>query len=126
MNARDDARRLLAAAQRDLAAARGMEADREAFYDEVFGFHVQQTAEKALKAWLIGLSVTFPRTHDISLLLRLLEDAGQDCEAFYDLLEYSAFSVQFRYEAFEDDAPVDRADALRQLEALMTRVRRAV
>lgn len=42
---------LLEAALRDLRALYGM-LDRDTFADEIFGFHVQQTAEKALKAWL--------------------------------------------------------------------------
>ena len=35
-------------------------------------FHTQQTAEKALKAVLIALSIPFPRTHSIRRLLALL------------------------------------------------------
>ena len=43
--------------------------DAEAFDDEIFGFHAQQAVEKALKAWLTEVGVTYPLTHDLSLLL---------------------------------------------------------
>ena len=48
---RDDAERLLNLAKVDLKAIRNM-LDPERFEDSVFGFHAQQAAEKALKAWL--------------------------------------------------------------------------
>lgn len=56
---------LLAAANRDFRALRGM-TDSSVFADEIFGFHAQQAAEKALKAWLAVLDVEYPRTHDAS------------------------------------------------------------
>lgn len=40
-----------AAGTKDLRALQGM-SDPDVFADEVFGFHAQQAAEKALKAWL--------------------------------------------------------------------------
>lgn len=47
---------LLSAAYKDLRALRGM-LDAHVFVDEIFGFHAQQAAEKALKAWLAFLDV---------------------------------------------------------------------
>jgi hypothetical protein len=46
-----DALALAAIARRDLLAARGM-TDATVFHEAVWGFQVQQTIEKALKAWL--------------------------------------------------------------------------
>jgi len=66
---------LLSAAYRDFRALKGM-LDTETFADEVFGFHVQQAVEKALKAWLAILGVVYPFTHDLSVLLQQLEDQG--------------------------------------------------
>jgi HEPN domain-containing protein len=43
---------------------------------ELFCFHAQQAAEKALKAVLLHLGIPFPRTHDLDLLLDLLEAHG--------------------------------------------------
>jgi len=47
----DHARQVLAIARRDLKALGGM-FDADIFAYEIFGFHAQQTAEKALKAWI--------------------------------------------------------------------------
>lgn len=47
----EQAGNLLGAAERDYRALCGMESA-ETFSDEIFGFHVQQAVEKALKAWL--------------------------------------------------------------------------
>ncbi|MDE0239275.1 MAG: hypothetical protein OXQ84_03605 [bacterium] len=47
----EQARELVGAAQKDISALRGM-GDATVFADEFFGFHVQQAAEKLLKAWL--------------------------------------------------------------------------
>ena len=62
------------------------------------GFHLQQAAEKALKAWLILKRIDYPRTHDLNPLLGLLEDGGENIELFWPLLELNPFAVQFRYE----------------------------
>jgi len=62
------------------------------------GFHLQQAVEKSLKAWLAFKSVDYPRTHDLSLLLGLLEDRGESIDSFWSLLELNSFAVQFRYE----------------------------
>ena len=52
----EQARNFLSIAARDYRALCGME-DAEVFSDEIFGFHVQQAVEKALKAWLCSLGV---------------------------------------------------------------------
>jgi len=57
----EQARILLSMAE-DLNALRGME-DQEVFAEEIFGFHAQQVAEKALKAWLAWLGVQYSKTH---------------------------------------------------------------
>ena len=89
--------------------------------DGVFGFHVQQAAEKSLKAWLALLGVRFPLTHDLGALVGLLQETV-DATVFLPLRVYSPFGVQFRYQAVEGDTPIDRRTALRQVEALWRRV----
>ena len=44
--------------------------------NEIFGFHAQQCAEKILKALLSEFAVSFPRTHNLRLLMDLAADAG--------------------------------------------------
>jgi HEPN domain-containing protein len=119
----EQARNLLQMAERDCRALRGME-DTEVFSAEIFGFHVQQAVEKALKAWLCCLGVAFPKIHDLDELGTLLEDAGQRIpEPFAGLLEFTDFAVAFRYDAFPDlECDMDRRDAIRQVGDLLKHV----
>jgi hypothetical protein len=66
------------------------------FNDAIFGFHAHQAAENALKAWLSGLGVDYPRTHDLRRLLALVEAAGAGTSAYDELVELNPFAVQFR------------------------------
>ncbi|WP_008318097.1 HEPN domain-containing protein [Leptolyngbya sp. PCC 6406] len=120
------ARILLEAALRDLRALYGM-LDRDTFADEIFGFHVQQTAEKALKAWLSYFAVDFPYTHDLSLLLQELEDLECDVSEFWELVEFNLFAVQLRYDALVAvDEPINRQVAIAQVQSLYTTVENAL
>lgn len=82
----------------------------EIFSAEIFGFHVQQAVEKALKAWLCSVGAPFPRIHDLDELGAMLEEAGQKIPEFlHELLEFTDFAVAFRYEAFPDlEGDIDR------------------
>jgi HEPN domain-containing protein len=114
------AKRLFLAAQRDLRALEGM-LDREVFAEEIFGFHVQQTAEKALKAWLAALGDIYPYTHDLGILLQRLENRGCEVADFWELLEFNPFAVQFRYDVIEiGDAEIDRAGEIVRLQSLLS------
>ena len=57
-------------------------------------FHAEQAAEKALKAVLVHNEVEFPRTHDLSNLLLLLQrigiPAGPEIEEVSSLTRYAA------------------------------------
>ncbi|MEX2600143.1 MAG: HEPN domain-containing protein [Balneolaceae bacterium] len=59
-------------------------------------FHLQQCAEKLLKAYLIKCSVEFERKHDLGYLLQLTdEDALRLHEDLLD--ELTPFAVELRY-----------------------------
>ena len=61
-------------------------------------FHAQQCAEKYLKARLQEARVSFPRTHDLTVLLRLvlpLEPLWAGCAA--DLKSLTDAAVEVRY-----------------------------
>ena len=62
----EQARLMLKMSTKDYKALAGM-LDLEVFEDEIFGFHVQQAVERALKAWLASLGVEYPKTHDLRL-----------------------------------------------------------
>ncbi len=61
----------------DLAAARVLAGD-DGQDDDVVGFHAHQAVEKALKAVVAVRSLEIPRSHDLNLLIRLLELAQQE------------------------------------------------
>lgn len=120
----DQARALLDLAARDLRALEGM-FDATVFADEIFGFHTQQTAEKALKAWLATEGVVYPKTHDLSHLLSLLEEQGATVTLYQELIEYTAYAVQLRYDGLDlDSEPLDRGKAVAHARALLDHVRR--
>ena len=102
------ARMLLEAAKRDIEALRVMRQS-GGLPDEIYGFHVQQAAEKLLKAWIALLGESYPLTHSIETLLKLLADRGVDTAPFLDLSAYTPYAVEFRYAGVGPDAkPIDR------------------
>lgn len=126
MAASDEAQLLLAAARRDWNALQGM-FDAEVFADEIFGFHAQQAAEKTLKAWLSLLSIEYPKTHDLTLLLNALQAHGQNVGRFEGLVEFNPYAVQFRYEAFEElGSSLDRNTVKNQVSDLLLVVEKLV
>lgn len=119
-----EARALLNAAERDISALRGM-GDAAVFADAIFGFHVQQAAEKLLKAWLALSGETYPRTHDLRRLLEMLAASQPVAAQFDGLIDYAPFAVQFRYvEANGGSEPLDRGVAVKRVERLLEEVRR--
>ena len=116
------ARMLYRAAERDVLTLRSMTA---AAPVESFGFHVQQAAEKAFKAWIALLGETYPLTHSIETLLDLLNDRGVAVEPFGNLVDYTPYAVEFRYAGVDSGSePIDREGALALVEALLERVGR--
>ena len=114
------ARLMYRAAERDVLTLRSMTADAPV---ESFGFHVQQAAEQALKAWLALLGETYPLTHSIETLLDLLDDRGAAVEPFRNLVDYTPYAVEFRYVGVDPDAePIDRGGAMALVEALLEQV----
>ena len=114
------ARMLYRAAKRDVLTLRSMTDDAPV---ESFGFHVQQAAEKAFKAWLALLGEKYPLTHNIETLLDLLDDRGVSVEPFGSLVDYTPYAVEFRYAGVDSGAePIDRESALALVETLVEQV----
>ncbi len=113
---------LVDASKRDVEALRGM-SDATVFADEIFGFHVQQAAEKLLKAWIALSGESYPLTHDLELLFNLLQGLGIATSGFAALIEYTPYAVQFRYESVGfDSVPLDRQAGLAHVESLLAQV----
>lgn len=126
MSDREQAEELLEIAERDLRALRGM-LDAPVFADEVFGFLAQQAIEESLKAWLCVLGRTYPLTHDLTHLLSLLDDAGEDVLDLWDVAGFNPFAVGLRYSSLSaNDKPLDRGGAIARVEAVLKRAGDAI
>ncbi len=62
-------------------------------------FHIQQTAEKLLKALMVCEGIEYPFTHDLRDLLDRLAPRFPTLAQFYDTLpDYTDFAVAMRYD----------------------------
>ena len=124
MNDREHARELAGAAERDISPLRGMD-DATVFADEIFGFHFQHAAEKLFKAWLASRGETYPLSHNLAALLDMLSVGGTDVARFDGLVDYTRYAVRLHYAGADSSAgPLDRRQAIEQVEALLAVVRR--
>ncbi len=116
------AKTLLDAAFRDLKTLPVI-IDAELIDDETFGYHVQQSVEKCLKAWLAALGEVYPYTHDLNRLLERLEKLDCDVSNYENFVAYSIFAAQVRYVGLGSDAePIDREGTIEQVQSLYDRV----
>jgi HEPN domain-containing protein len=126
MTDREEAKRMLAVAEVDLKALRNM-LDPQLFEDSVFGFHAQQAVEKSLKAWLSLRSIAYPKTHDLRILMYLLQSqAKEDCGSFVELVDLTDFAVQFRYDSPTPIGSLNRPEILAKVAALPEQVEELV
>ena len=93
--------------------------------DSIFGFRVQQAVEKCLKGWLALLAGEFPFTHDLALLLDLVQEHA-DVSRCQELIQYTLYAVQLRYDISCEDVPIDRRSALEHSEDLWNVVRDSI
>lgn len=123
MPASEHVENLLIMARKDFDALRGMVGN-PIFADEIFGFHAQQSIEKAFKAWLAQSAIEYPLTHDLSRLLLCLEESGEDVTGYWPLVEFNVFAVQARYESglMALEEPLDRTLIVSSIERLLLKV----
>ena len=96
-------RLLLRKAAQDLAVLDKL-IDDAAIDDETLGYHAQQAAEKLIKALLAHGGHDYPRSHNIGLLLDLLESHGIPLPVrFEDVQALTPFGTVYRY----DDLPLE-------------------
>ncbi len=82
-------------------------------------FHIQQTAEKLLKALLVSCEVEFPLTHDLDRLLKLALPHFPALARFKDPLPaYSAYATVMRYEETDDPTLEETSAAYETVEQL--------
>jgi HEPN domain-containing protein len=107
MKPHDRALELLRLANRDEHGAHILQADPTADV-ALIGFHLQQAAEKLLKALLAERDVDYPLTHDLERLLILIEDAGYRVPVPQnELFRLTPFAVTSRYEEYEESQELD-------------------
>ncbi len=118
--AASDAERRLRIARRDLRMARRL-LDPEV-EEASWGWALQQTFEKTLKAWLQLLGFKQPHSHDIARLLVLVEQAGVDVSELLPLRAFTIFAVQGRYDDEPEELGLDRVAWCQRAEALIEHV----
>lgn len=115
----------LGKAASDVAAARSLAADANQA-DDVVGFHAQQAVEKAFKAVVAVRSLEIPRSHDIGLLLRLLDPGeGELPKEIGEADWLNPWAVTMRYD--EPGTEFDRSRAVQVARRALTgRVRASI
>ena len=109
-------------ATQDLAVVNKL-IDDPAIDDETLGYHAQQAAEKLIKALLAHGGHDYPRSHNIGLLLDLLESHGTRLpERFEDVQALTPFGTVYRYDNLPLDDTPDRNSWPSLLQALHTYV----
>lgn len=79
-------------------------------------FHIQQTAEKLLKALMVTEGLEYPFTHDLRNLLDRLVPRVPALAEFYDTLpDYTDFAVTMRY---DDSLEPTREETLEAFECV--------
>lgn len=112
---------MLGAAERDLLTLRSMSDEAP---EESFGFHLQQAAEKGLKAWIAARGEQYRLTHSVETLLRRLRTHSVDSEPFEALEQFTPYAVTFRYEGVGPETEsIDRRAMVALVETLPERVR---
>jgi HEPN domain-containing protein len=102
MKWKEQARSLIKKAEQDEFAADKRLED-PAAPGEIIGFHLQQATEKLLKAALSFSKLEFPRTHQLVVLIDLLNDHGVSVpEDFEDLKMLAPYAVKFRYDFLDE------------------------
>ena len=120
MLSRDEAVILFRKADEDVRLA-ALLADKPEFSDEAFGFHLQQSMEKLLKALLAARGMPFPFSHNLYELVDLCREKNVEIPDYADdLCILTPFATGLRYSAISiDDAePLDRVGLLNRVTEL--------
>ena len=100
-------------AEHDLTAARDLLEHSSNCPFDVVCFHAQQAVEKYMKALLVSLSITFPKTHDLRKLFDLMPDPAKKLFKIEDLLLVNRYAIDARYPG--DYEPITRTNAKRAI-----------
>ena len=80
---------------------------------EICCYHCQQTAEKALKGYLVNKNVEPPKTHDLRALCKLCIDFDDEISAFSEVCgDLSLYAATTRYPDDEELCGDDAEEAI--------------
>ena len=86
-------------------------------------FHAQQSAEKYLKARMMEAGIVFPKTHDLTSLVRLIPPSEPEWEALRPKLDaLTSLGIEVRYPGVAADAE-DAQEALETARIVRSLVR---
>jgi HEPN domain-containing protein len=90
-------RNWLKKARRDLLSAKRLTRGKDPYFDTAI-YHCQQTAEKAVKGWLVYHDQSFEKTHDLRLLVTLASEIEPGFTEWFDVAEQvSPYATAYRY-----------------------------
>jgi HEPN domain-containing protein len=89
-------------ARSDLVLARSSRADEDVL-PETLCFHAQQAVEKAVKAVLVSRGVSFPKTHNIGVLVDLLPPKTPHDAILDEAAGLTEYAVSSRYPGEAED-----------------------
>jgi HEPN domain-containing protein len=111
----------LVKAWRDLETARRSATAEPPFYD-IAVYHCQQTAEKAVKAFLVYHGKPYEKTHDIEVLADLASEIDSSFSQLVDAADaLTPYATRFRYpnSTFAvDPQPAEYDEAMQHAEAI--------
>lgn len=117
-----ETKRWLDIAKKDLGAGRNLSANED--YSAQAAFLAQQTAEKAIKGFLVWHQVRFSKQHDIRYLGDLaLTKAVSLKDVIDEAVTLNPFALTFRYPGEEDELSVDDVNGFLDIaEKLYTKI----
>ena len=120
---RDEAIAWLAIARRDLDSAKRLLSG-EPPYRDTAAYHCQQSGEKAIKAFLTAASAPFPKTHDLTALVKIAADMDTDASAWEEAaIVLTPYATLYRYpDAFPEPGASDLHEAVALAEELLDAV----
>jgi HEPN domain-containing protein len=115
-----DVRAWLEQVARDLDAAWSCSRGERAVNDRA-AYHVQQAAEKLVKAVLVAHEIPPPRFHDIEVLAALLPAGVDQRDRYLALDRFTMYATTFRYPSEEED--VEPEPTTEEIDAWIEEVR---
>jgi HEPN domain-containing protein len=111
---RDYIRRWLTKARRDLESARWLGKAQNPDFFETIVYHCQQTAEKAVKAYLVFQDQEIEKTHNVTVLVRSAIALEPRFASLVDAAEsLTPYAVRYRYPgAVSDPTEEECAEAV--------------